>query len=197
MIVLPSEARKLGLTWYFTGKPCPRGHVAKRQLVNGSCFGCVSEYHKNRRKTDQAFVLAVKERVRKFKDKDREGFNANRRATRVSLKSDRKWIKDNLDKVRATKARWKKNNPAYGSAWVMKRETQKRRAYPVWADDEAILAIYRERDRISKETGIEHHVDHQVPLLGKYVCGLHVHYNLQILTASDNIAKGNKWGVAA
>lgn len=195
MIILPSEARASGLTWYFTGKPCKHGHVAKRQLVNGTCFGCVSVYHKERRKTDPTFVAAVTARVQAFKDKDPEEYNRKRRARRVTLASDRKWIEENREKVRATKARWKKRNRPYGAAWAMKREAQKQFAYPAWADDEATLAIYEQCAKVTAETGVQHHVDHIVPLLGKNVCGLHVHYNLQILTAAENIAKGNRWSI--
>jgi hypothetical protein len=37
------EAKERGLTSYFTGKPCKRGHIAKRQL-NGTCVMCAPEY---------------------------------------------------------------------------------------------------------------------------------------------------------
>ena len=60
-------------------------------------------------------------------------------------------------------------------------------------DLEKIEWFYREAKRLFKETGIPHHVDHIIPLQGKYVSGLHVPTNLQILTASENSTKGNRF----
>ena len=64
---------------------------------------------------------------------------------------------------------------------------------PLWRDINKIKAIYDECERISKESGIKHHVDHIIPLRGKNVSGLHVHENLRIISAVENQSKKNKF----
>lgn len=62
---------------------------------------------------------------------------------------------------------------------------------PCWANADAIEAMYKAARRLSLETGIQYDVDHIVPLKGKNVCGLHVEYNLQIITHTKNMKKHN------
>ena len=62
---------------------------------------------------------------------------------------------------------------------------------PILTEEESqrILEIYKECARITEETGILHHVDHIHPISKG---GKHHPDNLQILTAIENIRKGNK-----
>jgi hypothetical protein len=45
-IITRKQAQEQGLTRYFTGKPCLRGHVAERQTTNGKCQACQAEDRK-------------------------------------------------------------------------------------------------------------------------------------------------------
>lgn len=77
-----------------------------------------------------------------------------------------------------------------------KRRARKLSATPGWltSDDiNSIKELYLIAQMFKLYTGQEYHVDHIVPLQGQNVCGLHVPWNLQILTAEENLRKSNKF----
>lgn len=76
-----------------------------------------------------------------------------------------------------------------------KRRAAKLQRTPPWANKDAIAAIYATAERLSQETGIPHHVDHELPLRGRLVSGLHVEGNLRIITGAENCRKGNRYEV--
>lgn len=61
---------------------------------------------------------------------------------------------------------------------------------PIWANVGAIRRIYAEARR-RRRAGDVVHVDHIFPLRGDLCSGLHVHTNLHIVPAGDNIRKSN------
>jgi hypothetical protein len=89
--------------------------------------------------------------------------------------------------------RYRKYNHARMNSLYAKRRAAKKQATVSWACCDSIAAIYEECQRISLETGIEHHVDHIIPLINEYVCGLHVEFNLQIIPKEQNLSKSNKF----
>ncbi|PSJ16353.1 YdaU family protein [Nitrosomonas supralitoralis] len=59
-----------------------------------------------------------------------------------------------------------------------------------------IAEFYFKTDIQTSETGIAHEFDYIIPLRGKVVCGLHVHWNLQVLSASKNRQKSSLLGIS-
>lgn len=95
---------------------------------------------------------------------------------------------------------WAQNNPqryrASANMSCASRYAAKRHRTPPWLtreQREQMRLVYVECARITRETGIKHHVDHIVPLIGRSVSGLHVPWNLQVITASQNARKHNTW----
>lgn len=77
-------------------------------------------------------------------------------------------------------------------ARVMKRNAQKLKACPKWANHFFIEEAYDLALRRSAATGIKWDVDHIVPLQSPLVCGLHSHDNIRVIPAKINRSKGNR-----
>lgn len=89
-------------------------------------------------------------------------------------------------------ARWSKANPHKTAALAAARRAKIKNATPAWANKKEIEKIYFEAARLTKETGIPHEVDHYYPIKSRVVCGLHCEANLRVITAEENMKKGNK-----
>lgn len=101
----------------------------------------------------------------------------------------------NSERIKSSKKKWAKENPHVCSFYCSKRRAQIINAMPNWLteyDIQKIRDIYKDCKELSISTGVKHHVDHIYPLFGKDSCGLHVPWNLRIITASENHSKGNK-----
>lgn len=68
-----------------------------------------------------------------------------------------------------------------------------RRATPAWAEHSAIRTLYQWARVKTWITGELWVVDHIVPKINPYVCGLHVRANLRVIRAVENTAKANLW----
>lgn len=139
-----------------------------------------------RRMLGDTAYAAWRERVRLEKIiRKQHSPQANTGVRRVQL-----WRLQNQERKLAINRAWNKSHPDICAFYSMLRRAAKLKRTPVWADRKVILGVYKQAAELTKATGIQHHVDHIIPLRGKLVSGLHVENNLQVLTASENRKKG-------
>jgi hypothetical protein len=176
-----ADAKASGSKFYFNGIPCQRDHIDKRYADSGGCYVCqIENSKKNRLKPEQRpKVLARKRRdYEKHKEKRIETVKA--------------YAIRNRDSVLAKKREYQKKNPHIFRAIGSFRRARLRSATPPWITRqmrEEIKDLHAEAERREQETGIQFDVDHIVPLDGKIICGLHVPWNLRVITHSDNISR--------
>lgn len=177
-------------------KQCKRGNIAERDNWGHCLCGDCKKYRYDKQIANPNRLTRI--RTWKQNNKDKVGgyskkWNINNKEKRRNIVIS--WRERNPQKVKEMSARggkkWASNNKGKRNAIDMKRKAALLQRTPKWCDTEKIRKYYIEADRLTKETGIPHEVDHIIPLQGKTISGLHVHNNLQILTQSENRSKQN------
>lgn len=108
------------------------------------------------------------------------------------LERNKKYYKENSKKVVQRVLKVRSLNKEYYSALQAERRAKKRTATPSWVSKKDILSFYKEAQKLTKTAGVKHEVDHLVPLQSPFVCGLHVPWNLRVITKTENIIKSNR-----
>lgn len=105
---------------------------------------------------------------------------------------------DEISKYRTKKPWYLLLSPSEKASFAAMRNASKVNSTPTWLtrlDKAEIAKIYAECATKTAQTGVKHEVDHIVPLRSKVVCGLHVAWNLQIITSIANRRKSNMFEV--
>jgi hypothetical protein len=132
--------------------------------------------------------------------KDKENIQVKRRPYREKNKekineNTKQWKRDNKEYTQEYNADWRKDNPDKINAYAAKRRAALLNATPPWLTKNQLKQIeryYTVAQWAESILGEPLAVDHIVPLQGKNVNGLHVPWNLQIITKQENERKGNK-----
>jgi hypothetical protein len=182
-----AEAKAAGATHYFTGEPCKHGHIAPRK-TKGACIECLkaewqaaaetrADYFRNYNRNEE-----VKERKHAWYQENREQV-IQAAATRPAAV------------LREYRNNWKENNKVQVLADNKVRRRKHRDATPKWLSrrqKSEIRQLYQIAITMTQTTGEQYVVDHIVPLRGEDVCGLHVPWNLRVITQDENLKKSNK-----
>ncbi len=163
------EAKANNERFYFTGKPCKQGHVASRYVATRICCDCQRQQDRQNYKKNAKHRNALSEM-----------YKADKKS--ALARAEKHWRTTNRGAVRAARAR-------QGAARLLRT--------PSWANSHLIRDVYEDCETITNISrmygGPTYVVDHIIPLRGRDVSGLHVHNNLQLLTADENTAKSNHW----
>ncbi len=195
-VISRQEAKKQGLTRYYTGKPCKHRHVAIRWTANGICDDCLRE---TRHRRYQADLEGSREIIRRWRtnnpEKMREAVRRWQRANPEQAKAaTKRWIAAHPEKNRETvRKHYKKDRARNPEKYLAQRA--RRRALKNGAT--VLLATKREAEIRAAATHCYHcrkrfykgqvtHLDHLVALSRG---GQHSETNIVVSCASCNLRK--------
>lgn len=167
---------------------------SKDDLV-GTCKVCVSTYNKEYRENNKE-KEAVRAKEWNLANKERQAKNGKiyRKANKKrKAETNKIWYQDNKESQAEYSKLWQQNNPDKVNAKTARYKASKLQRTVSYANNSKIQALYTKAQRLTNETGILHHVDHIIPLQSPVVSGLHIENNLQVITATENLSKGNKF----
>lgn len=127
------------------------------------------------------------EKQREYQRKNKEVLNEKRRAKfKANPELYRRYLDSQKGNMRKASRRYYQSKP-----WIKVAEEARRRSKIKGSLEQnpIINKLYATCARISKCTGIPHHVDHIIPIC---VGGPHKLENLRIITATQNMRKGGR-----
>lgn len=153
-----------------------------------------------RKLTDEMRAARKKEKAKIDYQKNRARYlrAAKERAARERGKISAyhaEWRKNNAEKKRASDKVWRENNAAKLNSYYSARRDRRRKSEPSWLsaiERAQIQEMYDVAMALTTQTGVKHHVDHIHPLGGLGFSGLHVPWNMRVITAQENLSKGNR-----
>jgi hypothetical protein len=164
-IVTLKMAIASGLTQYFTGVPCSRGHITRRSVATRACLECKKAWRRT-----EAGKKCARRQTKRWRTETEAGREARRRGRRNHRKT----------------LAWK----VHVSRQILIHNARKKAAFPPWADARIIAQFHLD---CPKGFHVDHIIPLKgITADGYPVSGLHVLPNLQYLPALENCTKSNR-----
>lgn len=151
------------------------------------------KWYENNKEYHQKRYLSNKEQVCK---RNKEWAQNNKEERN---KMSQKWRDENRKKFRESCKKSKEKNKAKVIEHNIKRLKGLKHSTPKWADINYMNDVYsncREANNLFESLGLNSwkmQVDHIHPLKNELICGLHNQFNLQVISAQENLKKSNKF----
>ena len=173
------QARHWNCTYYYTGRRCKNGHLSPRFTSNKACVAC---------ETVRRTLLTPEARDH-LAEKQRQYDQARKDKKREYA---RLWYRKNKERIKVRRSAHPNYKRRMRSANEQYRKA-KRNAYIYTQDIEIQRRIDEIYDHMRQlnEAGGDYVVDHIIPIQNELVCGLHVPWNLAVLSRIKNSIKGN------
>ena len=145
--------------------------------------------------TNKAYRQENKEKIKAYqkayrqehKEEFKAYYKAYRQEHKEKLKAQQKaYNQEHKEKIKAQHKAYQQENKERRRSWEAKRRSAKLNRTPAFANLDNIKQIFFH----CPENKV---VDHEIPLQGNIVSGLHVETNLQYITSSENCAKCNSF----
>jgi hypothetical protein len=153
---------------------CPKGHdtFIVGRTSQGRCKQCHREHQISWAAANPEYVVSY----------DQHYYEENKEAI---LEKQKQRYEKNKKEILERLKKYRENHPEFIALIRLKNKENRALRIPKWADLDKINEFER-----NKPDGMT--TDHYIPLQGDLVSGLHVSWNLQYLTVSENTSKNNK-----
>lgn len=209
------DAAAIGMSSYFTGKPCTNGHIAERRVYDWKCRECEREryrawrkknkdYDKKRYQSSESIREKKKKMAMRYYEENKDKVNNRKRAYHA----------ENLDKFRPMRREYLRvwrSKSSYKAIAFIRGSLRRLREHKKYTRSEKIIG-YRRSELVSRiesqfDKGMswdnygEWHIDHIKPISLFLSEGIddpkviNALSNLQPLWALDNLSKGKNYVV--
>lgn len=218
-----ADAVKKGLTRYFTGKPCPHGHISERMISSYGCCECnTQKYYDNHekekersRKKAAIYNAENKEKIlEKAKERYYSDIESHRKRSREYSRNNKDkraaYKKKNRDNIRRSTKEYKSRPEVVTLEFIRRclarvqdnfggRRAKYEKVIGYTMEELAAHIEKQFKEGMSWDNRSEWHIDHIRPIKSFLDAGItnpaviNALSNLQPLWAEDNLSKGAKY----